>query len=76
MDYKIERIESSFLQANTYLIHYNNKTIIIDPCVGVEVLKRYNVKELIENNVINIVIKKDVTTLYNEFKKGMKQWLN
>jgi len=31
---------------------------------------------LIENNIINIVMKKDVTTIYNEFKKGMKQWLN
>jgi len=31
---------------------------------------------LIDNNIINVVIKKDVTTLYNEFKKGMKQWLN
>jgi len=31
---------------------------------------------LIENNIINIIMKKDVTTIYNEFKKGMKQWLN
>ena len=31
---------------------------------------------LIENNIINIVFRKEQTTLFEEFKKGMKKWLN
>ena len=34
-----------------YLINYNNKTIIIDPCIDVKTLKKYNV-----NNVEAILI--------------------
>ena len=31
---------------------------------------------LIENNIVDVVFEKDVTTLYKEFKKGLKKWLN
>ncbi len=31
---------------------------------------------LIENNIIDIVFKKEETTLFKEFKKGMDKWLN
>lgn len=81
MDYKIERIESSFLQANTYLIHYNNKTIIIDPCVGVEVLKRYNVKEveailITHGHVDHILTLQEVVDFYKSKVYLTKNCLN
>jgi len=44
--YEIIQIVSNIMEANCYLINYNNKTIIVDPCVDVKVLKRYDVKEV------------------------------
>ena len=31
---------------------------------------------LIENNIVDVVFEKYSTTLYNEFKKGLIEWLN
>ena len=63
-DFSIDSISSEY-----YIIE-NEKyyEVILD----VELSDSY----LIENNIINVVLKKDVITIYNEFKKGMKQWLN
>ncbi len=33
-------------------------------------------KLLIENNILDVVFKKEETTLFEEFKKGIKKWLN
>ena len=64
----IRQIESNKV-ANTFSV----QTLYdISVALDVELSDCY----LIENNIINVVIKKDVTTLYNQFKKGMKQWLN
>ena len=51
MNYEIKLIQSMFIDCNCYLINYNNKTIIIDPCIDVKTLKKYNV-----NNVEAILI--------------------
>lgn len=51
MNYEIKLIQSMFIDCNCYLINYNNKTIIIDPCIDVQTLKKYNV-----NNVEAILI--------------------
>lgn len=51
MNYEIKLIQSMFIDCNCYLINYNNKTIIIDPCIDVKTLKKYNV-----NNVKAILI--------------------
>ena len=45
MNYEIKLIQSMFIDCNCYLINYNNKTIIIDPCIDVKTLKKYNVKK-------------------------------
>lgn len=46
MEYKIIQIISDIMEANCYLINYDNKTVIVDPCVNVSTLKRYNVREV------------------------------
>ena len=51
MNYEIKLIQSMFIDCNCYLINYNNKTIIIDPCIDGKTLKKYNV-----NNVEAILI--------------------
>ena len=51
MNYEIKLIQSMLIDCNCYLINYNNKTIIIDPCIDVKTLKKYNV-----NNVEAILI--------------------
>ena len=42
-----------------------------------EVILNFNLKEkyLIENNIINLVLKNNKTTIYQELKKGLKKWL-
>ena len=41
-----------------------------------EVILNFNLKEkyLIENNIINLVLKNNKTTIYQELKKGLKKW--
>ena len=46
MEYKIIQIISDIMEANCYLINYDNKTVIVDPCVNVNTLKKYDVKEV------------------------------
>ena len=46
MNYEIIKIVSNVMEANCYLIKYNNKTILIDPCVDVNTLKKYDVTNL------------------------------
>lgn len=43
MDYEIKLIQSIFIDCNCYLINYQDKSIIIDPCVDVKTLKKYNI---------------------------------
>jgi len=43
MEYEIKLIQSVFIDCNCYLINYLNKTIIVDPCVDVKTLRKYNV---------------------------------
>ena len=31
---------------------------------------------LVENNIVNVIFEKNFTTLYKEFKKGLKKWLS
>ena len=46
MNYEIKLIQSMFIDCNCYLINYSDKTIIIDPCVDVKTLNKYNVKKV------------------------------
>ena len=46
MDYEIKLIQSMFIDCNCYLINYLDKTVIIDPCVDVKTLCKYNVKKV------------------------------
>ena len=46
MNYEIIKIVSNVMEANCYLIKYNNKAILIDPCVDVNTLKKYDVTNL------------------------------
>ena len=41
-----------------------------------EVILNFDLKEkyLIENNIINLVLKNNKTTIYQELKKGLKKW--
>lgn len=47
MDYIIKQIKSEFLEANCYLIKFNNKYLIVDPCVSVSRLKKFGVEEVL-----------------------------
>lgn len=68
--YEIIQIVSQIMEANCYLINYENKTIIIDPCVDVKTLKRYNVQEveailLTHSHVDHIYYLEEITKEFN-----------
>lgn len=46
MNYEIKLIQSLFIDCNCYLIKYKEKNIIVDPCVDVKTLKKYNVNKV------------------------------
>ena len=58
MKYEIKVIQSRFIDCNCYIIKYLDKTILIDPCIDVKTLKKYNIE-----NINAILI-----TQYNIFK--------
>ena len=57
MEYKIIQIISDIMEANCYLINYDNKTVIVDPCVNVNTLKKYDVKGYVSTHGIKIINK-------------------
>lgn len=56
--------------SDEYYILENNK--YYEVILSVDLSDNY----LIENNIIDVVMSNSTTTLYNQFKKGMKEWLN
>lgn len=56
----------------------SNEYYIIENKNYYEVVLKVKLDEklLIENNIVNVVFEKDTTTLYKEFKKGLKKWLS
>ena len=68
--YEIIQIVSQIMKSNCYLINYENKTIIIDPCVDVKTLKKYNVQEveavlLTHSHVDHIYYLEEITKEFN-----------
>lgn len=47
MEYQIIQIESSFLSTNCYLIKYDDKYVLVDPCIDVDNLISMGVENLI-----------------------------
>ena len=85
MKYDIVQIVSNVMGANCYLINYNNKTIIIDPCVNCDVLEKYNVKEveailITHGHIDHIAYLKEIVYKYNPTvyatKKGLEMIYN
>ena len=70
MNYEIKQITSMFIDCNCYLIKYLNKTILIDPCIDVKTLVKYNVNELeailiTHGHVDHIIFLKQLVKHYN-----------
>ena len=68
--YEIIQIVSQIMNSNCYLINYENKAIIIDTCVDVKTLKKYNVQEveavlLTHSHVDHIYYLEEITKEFN-----------
>lgn len=64
------------LEYDFEIVSISDEYFVNDNELCYEVILNLNLKEkyLIENNIINIILKNDKTTIYQELKKGLKKW--
>ena len=66
------------LEYDFQIISISDEYIVNEDELCYEMLLKINLQEeyLIENNIINVISKGNKTTIYQEIKKGLKEWKN
>lgn len=70
MKYEIITIVSDIMEANCYIIKTNDTTVLIDPCVPVNTLKRYNIDKIdailiTHGHVDHIIYLEEIINIFN-----------